>query len=1140
MIDSPKSKNDQWASQHKGDLEKQELGDAGPRAKIAHDLEATLFVEAGAGSGKTTAIVNRVVNLVADGGFSVGQIAAITFTEAAARELRVRVRDALELRAESEQSRSCAEAAGQVESAAITTLHSFALRVLSDHPVEIGLPPGFGVLDEIASTLEFDESWRVFSGQLGDDMSKLELQERAAALDIKIGRFGPVAKRLDDNWDLLHRPKDDRKPLSTLDFDAIFDELDSLGELQSACISEEDTLVKGIKHLLEQAEVLRQESLIDQLQLLGKMKWPNRRSGRKDNWRRVDVDAARAQVEQKRDLLDVAIRRYRDEVISELRELVTDFVLDRVERRRRRGELSFHDLLVLARKLLRSDENVRQYLHQRYPRILLDEFQDTDPIQIELAVLIASRQPVGTTPWEQLAAELEPGRLVVVGDPKQSIYRFRRADIAVYSAAEDALVDESSYLTTNFRSVPGIVEWVNYVFGEAMGDGDLGKQPPYVPLAAFRPVGATATPITMVGQPHDKEVKAAQIRDLESRDVAAVVCQAMEQEWLIERDGEQKPARLRDIAVLVPSRLSLPALESAFAATNVPFRPETNSLVYATQEVRTLMAGVRAAVDPSNSVDVVGALRSALFAVGDDELLEWKLADGSWDYRRTDTPQMLEGSSIAGAFAVLRGWHADRWWSEPGAIVDRIVRERRLREGALAESRPRDRWRRYRFLAEQAREFTEQHGGDLQDFVAWVEVQSSDMARITEPLPAEPDDDAVRVLTVHGAKGLEFPIVILAGSSTKENRGRPAASVLFSEGEKPQISLGGDQKTSGYSLQASVEEVLDGHERVRLHYVAATRASDRLVVSAHHKDGELSIGKRTWGAAEPLSHLVERFEARGDEYYAAEPPRQLRLAGGSYEDDLARWQDGHESIVAASKASQFWSATRLAAADPPLLAGALGDDEPAAGAEEPLTAAIGQQVAGAKALHHGPALGSAVHAVLENVDFGSGSDEDRDGDSGDGSERRETRSLSDLAMAAAAAEGIPDASGEVEARVRLCLGTDLLRLARSSRHWRELYVAMPGAVGGFEGFIDLCIETSEGFIVADYKTDAVANASELADKVASYEVQAGAYAVALEHITSKPVVDCRFLFIGPDTVFERSVPDLDQVKQRVRSRLGIS
>ena len=155
------------------------LEDAGQRATIANELGQSLFVEAGAGSGKTSAIVGRVVNLVASGGYSVNQIAAITFTEAAARELRVRIRDALEQRAEDEGNWSCVEAASQVESAAITTLHSFALRILSDHPVEIGLPPGFGVLDEISSTLEFDERWRVFAGELGDDLSKLELQERA-------------------------------------------------------------------------------------------------------------------------------------------------------------------------------------------------------------------------------------------------------------------------------------------------------------------------------------------------------------------------------------------------------------------------------------------------------------------------------------------------------------------------------------------------------------------------------------------------------------------------------------------------------------------------------------------------------------------------------------------------------------------------------------------------------------------------------------------------------------------------------------------------------------------------------------------------------------------------------------------------
>lgn len=1128
------------------------LSDADQREAITKELGTTLFVEAGAGSGKTSSLVQRIVRLVDQGNVPINRIAAITFTEAAARELRVRVRDELENRAESSGNAQLIEAAGLVESAAFTTLHGFALRILSDNPIEAGLPPGFGVLDEVTTTLEFEESWRVFAGRIGDDLSLLELQERGAALGISLRPFSTVARRLDDNWDLLQtvtpQGQSAVSQLSALDFEALYAELDELDTLRQACLTQEDKLAIGIAQLLDAVTELRDDSVLDQMQGLGDLPWPRRNGGAKGNWHQVSVDEARRTVIQKRDAVEAKLESYKHEVIKAYTELVTKFVLDRVEDRRSKGELAFHDLLVLARRLLRSNETVRFTLHQRYSRILLDEFQDTDPIQIELAVLLAADRPVGETPWPELAADLPPGRLVVVGDPKQSIYRFRRADIGVYAAAEKVLVDQVSRLTTNFRSVPGIVEWVNRVFGDAMGRGVEGQQPSYTPLVAFRDQGPTVDsvdrPVVVFGHPHDRrDSKVSQIREQEGQDVAAIVCRAMAEGWQVERDGagDWRPIRLKDIAVLIPSRLSLPSLESGFDAANIPFRPETSSLVYATQEVRTVLAGVRAIADPTNSIDVVAALRSSLFSIGDDELLEWKLAAGSWDYRNVEVPEGLDGSAIDQAYGVLRRWHSDRWWREPSTLVDRIVRERRLRESALAEPRPRDRWRRYRFLIEQARQFQENRGGDLQDFVAWVEIQSSDMARVTEPIPAEPDDDAVRVLTIHGAKGLEFPMVILAGASTKEGSGKSGPDVLFDRDNKPLVALNKATQAEGYGMHASIEELLDSYESIRLHYVAATRARDFLVVSAHHKDGTTCMGSRTWSSVskEPTTitledlaakgsleeaeaaeqeklerpRLVSRFEATGDERFDERAPTQLRLSGGDYGEDLAQWHRGMDAVTANSLRSGFWSATAVASA----LAPPFNADSEAVDDHLDAGAGLGRE------------LGTAVHSVIETVSF----DLDTDGNPDIGSIVEQSR--------AAVKDGSDLLSAEdVAVRVEHLVRSPAVALARRWRHWRELYVAIPAGPAGLEGFVDLVVETDEGLIVVDYKTDFVRTPSDVDDKVSRYGPQAAAYAIALEHITGKLVCECRFVFVVPEGTIERSVEDLAAEKARVSAKLGIT
>ncbi len=1122
-----------------------ELVDQSQRDMVTGALDRTLFVEAGAGSGKTTALVDRIVNLVDVEGVPVGRIAAITFTEAAARELRTRVRDALEERSVDALRPALGAAAAQVEAAAFSTVHGFALRILADHPIEAGLPPGFGVVDEISSTIEFDESWRIFTGRVGDDMALFDVQERAAALRVDLRHFAEVARRFDDNWDLLDRVGSQPPVLSDISFDDLLVGGDELRDLASLCAVPDDRYLIAFESFVDQITEIAGGEPLDQIQAFLSLRPPPRNRGRKASWRDPGLDEVRTRVAEFLAAIDARIDQYRNEVMEFFITLVADFVRTRVANRQKQGELAYHDLLVLARRLLRSDELVRRTLHQRYTRILLDEFQDTDPIQIELAVLLAANEPVGSTPWTELAERLEPGRVVVVGDPKQSIYRFRRADVGVYSQAEAALVDGPVRLSTNFRSVPGILEWVNDVFGRVIGPGDPGRQPPYGSLAPSRDRGpGHVAPVTVLGGPHERSTKVRQIRQAEAGDVAAVICRVMEEGWLVERDGQWLPARLSDIAVLIPSRLSLPSLESAFAATNLPFRPETNSLVYATQEVRDVLAAVRAVVDPSNSVDVVAALRSALFAIGDDELLTWKLTGHSWDYRNPDEidrssdglvvhsqpsdpgvdrsvdiddrrgSDTEDSGGIVEAFAALRQWHDARWWTEPAALIDRIVRERRLRESALAEPRPRDRWRRYRFLAEQAREFSETQGGDLHDFVEWVAIQSSDMVRVTEPIPPEPDDDAVRVLTIHGAKGLEFPVAVLAGAPTAEGRAKTGPKVIFPSNDpesRPQVTLGAERRTTEYDIHASMEEVLDSYERVRLHYVAATRARDHLIVSAHHKEGKAeSIGRRTWDAIQHRPELWNEFERRGDEHYAAEPPTQLRLAGGTFSGELAEWESAQHQILARAAAAQPWSATRLARwADAERSPIQTSEDSRVVDrldvGHDGLEADVQQPKPSASA---GVAIGLAVHATLQVIDLSVPT----------GTEH--------LSASAAARFGVPDLAVDVAARVNGALSSSAVELARLNPHHRELYVAMPTGTGVVEGFIDLCIETDDGVVIVDYKTDHLSSRSEAIFKAAEYRIQGATYALAVAHITGRPVVACRFVFLGVDDVVEVGIEDL--------------
>ncbi|MFV0524305.1 MAG: UvrD-helicase domain-containing protein [Acidimicrobiales bacterium] len=1094
------------------------LADTAARHRVVASLDESVFVEAGAGSGKTASLVGRITNLV-DAGIGVEQIAAVTFTEAAATELRQRVRAELTDRGHRSPGpggRRLLDEAARVDHAAFTTVHGFAYRLLADHPVEVGLPPGFVVADEMTSILAFDEHWRDFSARFGDDLDHLELAHRAAVLRVDLSRMADVARRLDDRWDLLDRIPTGTAPLGSLGTGPAVADLAGLDALLESCASPADKLAARIADLAGRGRSLMGLDPLTQLEALGELaSFRVANTGRKTSWTGIPVADARARVTEVGERCEAVREAATREVLQQFLSLVAGFVGERVAARRAAGELAFHDLLVLARDLLRDHPGVRRRLAQRYRRILLDEFQDTDPIQIELAVLLAVADEPGRdvagAAWTDLAAVVPAGRLTVVGDPKQSIYRFRGADITVYRATERALDPSPARLSTNFRSVPGIVEFVNAAFGTLIGSGDGDLQPPYRPLDAHRAPDPDRTdpPVVAIGGPHDG-VNVAAARMAEAADVAAVVCRAVEEGWRVGDGSGWRPVRLSDIAVLIPSRLSLPSLESAFTAASVPFRPETSSLVYATQEIRDVMAGVRAVADPLSAIDVVAALRSALFNVGDDELVAWRQAGGGWDYRAADrAPADLLASApaVADAMGVLHRWHRERWWITPSALVDGIVGERRLRELALADPRPRDRWRRYRFLADQARQFEQTTAGDLHQFVAWVEIQSSELARIVEPIPPEPDDDAVRVLTVHGSKGLEFPMVIVAGAPTEDGGVRAGPQVLFPDDGPAEVKIRKGAATANYDVHAAVEDVLDLAERIRLQYVAATRARDLLVVSFHHKATGVarSSGARLWRAMEDRADLWVGFGPDPEARLAPGPTGQLKLPGDELPAARRRWRDEMAAAAERTARTAVTSATALAARLAPH-AGSSPRPRP--------TVAVAESRGGA-----GTAIGTAVHAVLQEIDF----------DRPDG--------LEALAAVEADRQDVADRADLVARLARSALDAPAVDLARRHDHWRELYVAAPVGEALVEGFIDLCVDGPDGLVVVDYKTDPVTGPAEVDAKVATYRIQAASYALALAEVTGRPVTDCRFVFVTPDGPLERPLADLAAAVAEVRALL---
>ncbi len=1096
------------------------------RDEVRDALGLTMFVEAGAGTGKTTALVSRVVALVTSG-IALRNVAAITFTEAAAAELRDRIRLALEKGATGASDppldavgrARCEAALHDLDDAALTTLHAFAQRILAQHPLEAGLPPRFEVVDDIAAQITFDQQWGNFLDALFEDRDLADILLTGLTLGVRLDGLRRVARAMHDHLDRLPAAPLPVTPLPSIDTQPVIDTLRTAVGLAAHCHADDDKLLGHLDTVAAIADELgAAEDELDRLDILARDDKLASRLGNKGNWD-CDVTAVRDLLQLAQAARDDVVGRCRAAVLGALVERIRQMAIETADERRREGRLEFHDLLVLARDVLANSAPVRARLAQRYEALLIDEFQDTDPLQIEIAVLLAGVETgtdIVTHTWSN--AELRPGRLFVVGDPKQSIYRFRRADLALYHQVEAVLQAGRRRFDQNFRSVPAVLDWVNHVFAGLLPEDEPGVQAGHVPLHAFRAAvpGAPAA-VQVFGEPTE-DGRIGDIRARESAEVAALVQRIKADGWPIvdPSNNAVRGACYSDIALLLPTRTALPELERALEAADIPVRIESQSLVYSTAEVRDLLVILTAIDDPTDEIALVASLRAPAFGCTDRELVEFKLAGGRWDYRLQPPADLGANHPVVAGMVALRDLHDRRWWATVGETVSTVVRERRMLELAAAQPRPRDHWRRIRFLLDRARAYDDAGGTGLRGFVEWVQQQSDERARAVEVVVPEPDDDALRILTVHGAKGLEFPIVVLAGlNAAPQNRLPP---VLWTSTGGLEVAIGPQKEriaTPGYNDQEAIERRLDEAERVRLLYVAATRARDYLLISLHQKAADRrSPAARLWEHAsgapsEWITVDVPRTPARPD---ATTGPADAVLA-----DDLearAAWihdrsellgRAGQPATVAATSLASERDTTVDEPSDPNLAKDAADESGPAW-----------------RRGRAGTSIGRAVHATLQTIDLATG------------------EGLEATAGAQAWAEEIPEREREVQALVRSVLEAPVVRdAATGGRYWREVPVAATVEGVTVEGFVDLLVETPQGLVVVDYKTDRAPGDDELDALMAKYRTQGAAYALALERVLGRSVVRCVFVFAREGhPAIERQVTDVSAAISEVEARLA--
>ena len=854
------------------------LADQDVRDAIRSDLDDTLFVEAAAGTGKTTALVGRIVEVLKRGRGTLDDIVAVTFTEKAAGEMKLRLRGELEAaRADAPRGairENLALALEQLELAHIGTIHGFCADLLRERPVEAGVDPAFRVAPDDAAGRLLDAAFeRWFRGALADPPPGVRRALRRgyardsggprAALRRAVDRL--VEQRdFDAAWS---RPEWDR----AAELDRAVGLLRALAALAPRAARQDDYLTQNLRNIERRVRELdlreeihgRDYDLLEAwLRRFVRERW------RGWNWRgfrsrefggglaKADVIARRDGVKAE---LEGILATADADLAADLREELWPVTHAYEEAKRREGCLDFVDLLIRARDLLRDDAGIREHYRRRFSHFFVDEFQDTDPLQVEILLLLCSDDPDETRPERLVPTR---GKLFVVGDPKQSIYRFRRADVMLYQRTKRRLAGADArvlQLSTSFRSQPRIQAAVNGAFERRMVPSEDGSQAEYVPLAPYRDDidGQPAVIALPVPRPYGRYGSIWKRAIEESLPVAVgafVDWLVRESNWTVtdrERPGVPVPVEARHICLLFRrfqtwgddvTRPYVRALE----ARAIPHVLVGGRSYFDREEVLAVRNALTAIEWPDDRLSVYAALRGPLFSLGDRALFEFGADVGplhplaGWgEGERADRVAGLkpELHAVAEVLELLAELHRHRNRRPLSETVLRLLGAVRAHAGIAIWPTGEQALANVLRVVDRARAFERAGAPSFRAFLERLEDEAARGQAEEAPI-VEEGTEGVRMMTVHKAKGLEFPVVILADMTCNATFETPTRHVDAEKGLWVQPLC----RAVPLDLlrNADLERRRDRAEADRLAYVAATRARDLLVVPAlgDGRDGE--------------------------------------------------------------------------------------------------------------------------------------------------------------------------------------------------------------------------------------------------------------------------------------------------------------
>jgi ATP-dependent helicase/nuclease subunit A len=862
--------------------------DKAERDLISTALDETLIVEAAAGTGKTTELVHRIVRVIETGRAHIAEIVSVTFTEKAAGELKLRLRETLE------ESRGAAdfgsnererfdEALRKLEEAHVSTIHGFCADLLRERPVEARVDPLFAVLTEPQARRLYNSAFqRWLQEELVDPregvqrfLSRPSFEGFGARAD---NEDGPVERLCSAGWELIQWRDFDgdwqRPPFDRIGrIDDLVKRLHEFADLSTKPDNPYDNFyldTRPARQLTE--EISRTEKVTardyDYLEAtlieLGRNR--NFQNARKGSGKTYRPNVTREDVHCAWNELLAELNHFENDANADLAALLRQELRTCARRyedaKAETGALDFLDLLLKSRNLLRDDGDVRRCFQRRFSRVFVDEFQDTDPLQAEILLLLAADDPTVVN-WRNVRPF--PGKLFIVGDPKQAIYRFRRADVGIYQGVYgmlEAVGARRLTLRTSFRARPNLQRVINASFEPVMTGVNSALQARYVSLDPYRADLQEQPSVVVLPIPEPYGIQRIANTSIEKSlpdAVGAFVDWLIHQSnWMVAerrspddpstngrlsavprgpKPGEKEnlvPIQARHVCLLFrrfvsygqdTTRLYVRALEArGIAHLLVGGRSFHNR-----GEVETLRAALAAIEWPDDELSVFATLRGALFAIGEEELLEYRHHFGHFHPFRIPKEVPQNCSAIVKALDLMQTLHRSRNHAPVATTISTLLDATRTHVRFALEHGGEQVLANVMHVAEIARRYDAEGGISFRGFMEELREQAENGQAGEAPI-LEEGSDGVRLMTVHKAKGLEFPVVILADMTAK--LGAPAANrYIDADRGMCAIRLGG---CSPFDLiQHEAEELQrEEAEGVRLAYVAASRARDLLVVPA--------------------------------------------------------------------------------------------------------------------------------------------------------------------------------------------------------------------------------------------------------------------------------------------------------------------